>query len=184
MDWSQFDNMLDSEVMGKLQDLEAGKQGGDYEKVPHGEYEVVPEKIDFGTSKKGNPMTTVWMRIVNAKDPENKRFINSMIFAHFVVSSGPNAAFGIHKSKEFIRKMDPSTPVVFESFTQWDILLKGVAEELCGNASYILKYGETVNKKGDRFDEYIITDGPFEVPKDYKPPVTESAPIYSVRVER
>lgn len=159
MDWTQFDNMVDDEMRNKLQDLEAGKSDREYEKVPFGKYEVVPEKIELTTSKNGNPMTVIWLRIVAGP------YKGSVLFARLVMKS----AFGIHNAKSLIRKFDPSCKVDFDSFSQWDIMLKGVAEELCGKASYVIEYGETVSKKGDKFDEYKIEDGPFEVPKDYKP---------------
>lgn len=161
MDWTQYDDMVDAELLNKLQDLESGKKsGGEYEKVPFGHYEVVPEKMELTTSKNGNPMTTIWLRIVAGP------YRNSVLFARFVMKS----AFGIHNVKSFVRSLDPTCRVDFESFTQWDIMLKGVAEELCGKASYVVDYSETESKKGDKFDNYSIEDGPFEVPKDYVAP--------------
>ena len=160
MDWEQYDNLVDEKMLAGLDKLESGESSGDYEKVPFGKYEVVPEKIELTTSKSGNPMTVVWLRVVAG---EYKR---SIIFAHFVMKS----AFGIHKVKEFIRKMEPSCQVTFTSFSQWAVMLAGVSEEICKQSSYVLDYGETVSKKGDRFDKYEIEDGPFEVPEDYTPP--------------
>lgn len=167
MDWTQFDDIVDASMLEKLDKLDSGESSGEYEKIPYGKYEVVPEKIELTTSKSGNPMTVLWLRIVAGQ------YERSMIFAHFVMKS----SFGIHKTKEFIRKLEPSSPVSFTSFSQWDIYLKGVAEEICGQSSYVLEYGETVNKKGDKFDNYEILDGPFEVPEDYTPPTPATAPV-------
>lgn len=163
MDWTQFDGMIDAKTMDELDKLASGT--ATYEKVPFGKYEVVPEKIELTTSKNGNPMMVAWLRIVAG--PHAK----SIVFANFVMKS----SFGIHKAKEFIRSMDPSTPATFTSFTQWDIYLKGVSEEICCQCSYVLDYSEEVTKKGDKFDKYTIEEGPFEVPADYEPPKTKSA---------
>lgn len=159
MDWTEFDSKLDEKIMNKLENLEAGKTDQEFEKVPYGKYEVVPEKLELTTSKKGNPMTVAWFRIVAGK------FKNSIIFAHFVMKS----SFGIHKTKMFIKSLEPSSAVKFDSFTQWDIYLKGVAEEICYNQSYVLDYGSETSKQGDVFEKYTIEDGPFEVPEDYQP---------------
>ena len=160
MDWTEFDNKLDNEIMDQLNKLETGESTGDFEEVPVGKYEVVPEKIELTTSKSGAPMSVVWLRIVEGP------FRNSMLFNYMTMKE----KFGIHRAKEFIKKLEPSSPVKFESFTQWDIYLKGVAEEICCQASYVLDYGETKVKNGNVYKNFKIIDGPFEVPPTYEPP--------------
>lgn len=160
MDWTAFDSKLDNEIMNQLDKLESGESVNEYEEVPVGQYEVVVEKMELTESKNHNPMTVVWLRIVAGP------FKNSMLFNHMVMKE----KFGIHRAKEFIRKLDPSSPVKFESFTQWDIYLKGVAEEICCQASYVLDYGENKAKNGKVYKTFSIIDGPFEVPADYTPP--------------
>ena len=156
MYWTQFDREIDADTIAKLNELEEGKSS--YEPVDYGKYEVVPEKIELTTSKNGNPMTVIWLRIVSG---EHK---NAIIFANFVMKS----AYGIHKVKEFVRSLNPETEVKFECFSQWDECLQAVSDEVCGQMSYVLNYEGETTKKGDVFDRYTIEDGAFEVPDDYK----------------
>lgn len=156
MDWSEFDNMVDDKMLEKIKDLESGKQNSEHPEVPHGEYDVVVEKLELGVSKKGNPMTTVWLRIIEGQ------WADSIIFANLVMSKD----YGIFNTKKFVKSLQPSVPVVFENFTQWDILIKGIAEELCDKYIYTLKYGQTINKKGEKFPSYIITGGPYELDEE------------------
>lgn len=160
MDWTAFDSKLDNEIMDQLDKLESGESVSEYEEVPVGKYEVVVEKMELTESKNHNPMTVAWLRIVEGP------FKNSMLFNHMVMKE----KFGIHRAKEFIRKLDPSSPVKFESFTQWDIYLKGISEEICGQASYVMKYGKKKAKNGKEYSTFEIINGPFEVPADYTPP--------------
>lgn len=164
MDWTEFDSKLDNEVMEQLKDLESGKFSAEYEEVPVGKYEVVPEKIELTTSKKGNPMTVVWLKIVDGP------YKGSLLFNNLVMKE----KFGIHRAKEFIKSLDPSTPVKFESFTQWDIYLMGVREEVCCQASYVLNYTETKAKNGNVYKNFTIEDGPFELPESYEAPKPKS----------
>ena len=169
MDWTEFDNKLDNEIMDQLNKLESGEATGDFEEVPVGKYEIVPEKIEVTTSKNGNPMTVAWLRIVEGP------FRNSMLFNHMVMKE----KFGIHRAKEFIHKLEPSSPVKFESFTQWDIYIKGVSEEVCCQSSYVMKYGKKKAKNGNEYSTFEIIDGPFEVPASYEPPTAKPKDEYA-----
>ena len=166
MDWSQFDNLVTEEMMGDIKDYEAGKprkaEKKDYPEIPEGKYDVIPEKFEVKVSNNGNPMMVIWFRIANGP------FKNGMIFANFMM----HTAWKIHETKKFIRSMDPSTPVEFTSFTQWDIYIKGVSEELLGQAMYELKYVQKPNKTNPNkpFKEYYIEGGPYATPEDYVHP--------------
>lgn len=53
---------------------ENAKGGGNYEEVPVGKYEVKVEKLECKKSSKGNPMVSIWFRILEGN------FKNSLIF--------------------------------------------------------------------------------------------------------
>lgn len=163
MDWSQFDNLVTEEMMNDISDYDAGKEKKkDYPEIPEGKYDVVPEKFEVKLSSNGNPMTVIWFRIV--KGP----FKNGILFTNFMM----HTAWRIHETKKFVKSLDPSSPVEFTSFTQWDIYLKGVAEELGGQAMYELNYELKPNQKNPTkpFKEYNIEGGPYETPADYVHP--------------
>ena len=170
MDWSQFDNMIDTEMMDKLKELDEGVK-----KVPVGKYEVVCEKMELAMSKKQNPMTVMWFRIVQGE------YKKSIVFTNYVMKS----AYGIHNVKEFLRGMKPGNDVKFESFAQWDKLLGAIANEFLCKNSFVLEIGEQPNKNNpdEPYKTYKIIGGPYPVPSDYKAPEMKVEPTYRVQAE-
>lgn len=141
--WEKFDKAID--VEGLQKDVqEAAKNGTNFREVPHGEYEVKIEKLELVESKAGDPMVTVWFRVL-AGD-----YKGSMIFMNQVITKG----FQIHIMNEFLRSLDSGYDVEFRSYSQYGQLLMDIHEAIDGQLEYALKYGE--GKKG--FNTYEITD--------------------------
>ena len=70
------------DLAGLKNDIAEAKEngGGDYEKVPHGEYEVKLEKLELKPTKKdGSPMVSAWFTILNGKYKNFKLFMNQVI---------------------------------------------------------------------------------------------------------
>lgn len=85
--WEKFDKAID--VEGLQKDVqEAAENGANFREVPHGEYEVKIEKLELVESKAGDPMVTVWFKVL-AGD-----YKGSMIFMNQVITKG----FQIHIS--------------------------------------------------------------------------------------
>lgn len=62
--WDQFDNAIDT--TGLANDVkEVAENGISYKEVPHGEYEVAIDKLELIASKAGDPMVTVWFKVLN-----------------------------------------------------------------------------------------------------------------------
>ena len=143
--WDKFDKTVDTE--GLAQDVkEAAENGvGNYKEVPHGTYEVSVEKMELVESKKGDPMVTIWFKIVS--DGEYK---GSLIFFNKVVTQG----FQIHIVDELLRSMDTDVNVEFVTYNQYGTMLMDVFEAVNGNLEFALDYGE--GKKG--FNTYKITE--------------------------
>ncbi len=143
--WDKFDKTVDTE--GLAQDVkEAAENGvGNYKEVPHGTYEVSVEKMELVESKKGDPMVTIWFKIVS--DGEYK---GSLIFFNQVVTQG----FQIHIVDELLRSMDTDVNVEFVTYNQYGTMLMDVFEAVNGNLEFALDYGE--GKKG--FNTYKITE--------------------------
>ena len=141
--WEKFDKVID--VEGLQKDVqEAAKNGANFREVPHGEYEVKIEKLELVESKAGDPMVTVWFRVL-AGD-----YKGSMIFMNQVITKG----FQIHIMNEFLRSLDSGYDVEFRSYSQYGQLLMDIHEAIDERLEYGLKYGE--GKKG--FSTYEITD--------------------------
>ena len=141
--WEKFDKKIDTKVLkeGIKQARENG--GGDYEEVPQGTYEVAVEKIELRESKKGDPMVSIWFKIIAG------RYKNSIIFYNQVINQG----FQIHLCNELLKSLDTGVNVEFDSYAQYNEVLMDVAEGT-KTLEYALKYGE--NKKG--FPTYEITE--------------------------
>ena len=143
MDFSKFDKTVDLDGI-KKDIAQAKENGGTREDVPKGTYEVKVEKMELTESKKGDPMLTIWFRILNGA------FKNSMIFYNQVITQG----FQIHLASEFLRSLESGLDVEFESYAKFDSLVMDIAEAIDGKCEYALEYGE--NNKG--FNTYKITE--------------------------
>jgi hypothetical protein len=142
--WDKFDEAIDTK--GLQEDVkEAAKNGtGSFKEVPHGEYEVEVNKMELIASKKGDPMVTIWFKVVSGE------YKGSLIFFNQVITQG----FQIHNVNELLRSMDTGLDIEFKTYKQYGNLLMDVMEEIDGQLEFALKYGE--GKKG--FSTYEITD--------------------------
>lgn len=141
--WEKFDREIDIEGLQK--DVqEAAENGANYREVPHGEYEVKIEKLELVESKAGDPMVTVWFKILTGE------YKGCMIFMNQVITKG----FQIHLMNEFLRSLDSGYDIEFKSYSQYGQLLMDIHEAIDGQLEYGLKYSE--GKKG--FKTYEITD--------------------------
>ena len=148
--FSKWDKAIDTEGLAK--DVEqAAKDGGNrtYKEVPVGQYEVSVEQMELKASKKGDPMVSIWFKIVS--DGEYK---GSMIFLNQVITQG----FQIHSTNEILRamvqEMDDAPDIEFVSYKQYADLLMDVHEAVSRNFEYALDYGQ--NSKG--FNTFNITE--------------------------
>ena len=141
--WEKFDREIDIEGLQK--DVqEAAENGANYREVPHGEYEVKIEKLELVESKAGDPMVTIWFKILTGE------YKGCMIFMNQVITKG----FQIHLMNEFLRSLDSGYDVEFRSYSQYGQLLMDIHEAIDGELEYLLKYSE--GKKG--FSNYEIVD--------------------------
>lgn len=145
MDFSKFDKAVDLEGLKKdLKKVEENGGSGDYKEVPKGTYEVAINKLELTVSKKGDPMLSVWFKIISGE------YTNSLIFMNQVITQ----PFQIHIAKEFLRSLDSGIEVEFESYSQFDGLIMDIAEAIDGKLEYALNYGE--NNKG--YNTFEITE--------------------------
>lgn len=140
--WEKFDKSIDTKGL-KADVKEAQENGGNYEEVPYGTYEVKVEKIEMGETKNGDPKVAFWFKIIAGK------LKNSMIFYNQVITKG----FQIHLCNEFLKSLDTGVNVEFDTYAQYNEVLMDVAEG-SQDLEYALEYGE--NKKG--YPTYKITD--------------------------
>ncbi|MYV19921.1 DUF669 domain-containing protein [Ligilactobacillus salivarius] len=136
--WTKFDKEFDNEVL-RDEVKEAAENGGsgEYREVPTGDYEVEIEKLECTSSKKGDPMVTVWFNILEGDFEGSKIFMNQLI----------TKGFQIHIVNEFLRSLGTDNDVEFKTFSQYEELINKIFDDLDSDGlEYRLKYGKS--KKG------------------------------------
>lgn len=140
--FEKWDKEIDTEGLQK-DVAEAAENGGqgNYKEVPVGDYEVAINQMELKASKNGDPMVSIWFKIVS--DGEYK---GSMIFMNQVVTQG----FQIHIVNELLRsltsEMAKPIDIDFKNYKQYSDLLMDVFEAIDNNFEYGLAYKE--NSKG------------------------------------
>lgn len=138
------------DVEGLKKDIaEADQNGGqgEFKEVPEGDYEVSIDKIELKESSKGDPMVSVWFKILEGD------FKNSRLFMNQVITQG----FQISQMNRFIKSMEvfDESEVEFENYSQYNDLLMDLFEQVdADNKQYLLSF--TKNKKG--FSVYRIKE--------------------------
>ena len=123
---------------------------GEYKEVPHGDYEVAVQQMELKASKKGDPMVSIWFKILDGE------FKNSIIFFNQVITQG----FQVHIVNEMLRMMvsemaDSDVPEIeFQSYKQYGNLIMDIFEAINENFEFVLAY-----KKGKKdFSTYEIKE--------------------------
>lgn len=142
--YDEWDKAIDVEGLAKDVE-EAAENGGNYKEVPHGDYEVAIQQMELKPSKAGDPMLSVWFKIVS-----DGEFKGSLIFYNQVVTQG----FQIHLANEFLRSITTTKVVEFVNYKQYANLIMDIFEEIDDNYEFALKYGK--GKKD--FSTYEITE--------------------------
>ncbi len=148
--FDKWDSSIDTK--GLAADVEeAAANGGqsNHKDVPHGQYEVSISQMELKASKAGDPMVSIWFKIIS--DGEYK---NCLIFMNQVITQG----FQVHIVNELLRSLvsqAPDPPVIeFKNYKQYANLILDIHELISNNYEYALDYGE--NKKG--FGTFKITE--------------------------
>ena len=144
--WDEFDKAIDT--VWRSNDAASAAVHGGRRDVPHETYEIAVQKLELTKSKKGDPMVTCWMKIVEGE------YKGSLIFMNQVVTQG----FQIHIVNEFVRSLisemaDP-IDVEFKTYNQYGNMLMDVMEAIDNNFEYSLDYRE--NSKG--YNEFEIKE--------------------------
>lgn len=120
--WEEFDKSIDTEGLAK--DVEEAAENGGRREVPHDTYEVAINKLELTKSKKGDPMVTCWMKIVEGE------YKGSLIFMNQVVTQG----FQIHIANEFMRalvqEMETPVEVQFKTYSQYANMIMDIMEAI------------------------------------------------------
>ena len=134
-----------ADLAGLQHDIkDAQDNNKEFEKVPHGEYEVKLDKLELKATKKGDPMVSAWFTILEGKYKKSKLFLNQVI----------TQGFQIHIVNELLKSMETDLEIEFVDYKQYADLLLDVAEECdANNLEFALKYEDN---KG--YDKFTITE--------------------------
>ena len=157
--FEKWDNAIDT--TGLTADIkEAAENGGtgEFKEVPHGDYEVAIHQMELKASKKGDPMVSIWFKIVS-----DGEFKGSMIFFNQVITQG----FQVHIVNEMLRMMvsemsDSSYMQKIDdvkekfSYKAYADLIMDIFEAVSESFEYGLKYG--ANSKNKNFNTYEISE--------------------------
>lgn len=141
--WDEFDEKIDVEGLAK-DAKDAAENGGDFKEVPLGTYEVEVNKMELKKSSKGDPMLSIWFKIITGE------YKGSLIFYNQVMSQG----FGIHNANEMLRNLDSGVEIEFVNFKKYHEMLLDIVEAVTDTLEYALEYGK--NNKG--YNTYKIVD--------------------------
>lgn len=130
--WDKFDKEIDTEALAK--DIGSANTGS-FRQVPHGNYEVSVSKMELVASKAGDPMVSIWFKVVNGE------YKGSLIFYNQVIKQG----FQVHLVNEMLRKMDSGLDVEFVSYKQYGNRLMDIHEAIDNKLEYELAYKEGKN---------------------------------------
>lgn len=145
MDFSKFNQAFDLNALKNDIAEAAENGGGNFKEVPVGQYEVKIDKMELTESKKGDPMVSVWFKVLAGEYEGSRIFMNQVV----------NQGFQIHIVNTFLRSLDTGLEIGFEDFEQYGNLLLDVMEKIdAQKLEFALDYGKT--SKG--FNTYEITE--------------------------
>lgn len=145
MDFSKFNQAFDLNALKNDIAEAAENGGGNFKEVPTGKYEVKIDKMELTESKKGDPMVSVWFKVLAGEYEGSRIFMNQVV----------NQGFQIHIVNTFLRSLDTGIEIGFDDFEQYGNLLLDVMEKIDEQKlEFALDYGET--SKG--FKTFEITE--------------------------
>lgn len=137
--FEKWDKAIDVEGLQKdIAEADQGNSQGEFKEVPVGNYEVKIEKMELKASSKGDPMVSIWFRILNGE------YEKCMLFMNQVITQG----FQISQMNRFLKSMEAvdASAVEFKNYGQYNDLLMDIFEAVDENLEFLLEYKQ--NNKG------------------------------------
>lgn len=149
--WEEFDKSIDTEGLAK--DVEEAEENGGRREVPYDTYEVAINKLELVKSKKGNPMVTCWMKIVEGE------YKGSLIFMNQVVRQD----FQLRIANKFLRtlvaEMAEPIDIQFKTYNQYSNMIMDIEEAIDNNFEYKVRYYDRKGYNAFEIEEvYVLED--------------------------
>lgn len=145
--FEKWNNAVDTAKLAEEVKEQAKSNGKTHEDVPFGTYEVKIDKMELKESSKGDPMVSVWFKVLSGEHKDRFIFMNQVILK----------PFQIHIMNEFLRSLDSGLDVDFLDYAQYNDLILDIHENIDGSAEYLLEYSET-EKGYSRFEILEVYD--------------------------
>lgn len=163
IDFSKFDQAINKEEVSKaIEEAKNNTSQGESLETPAGDYVAKIEKMEVGPTKDGRPMFKVMLRVIEAGENasaevteylshfKNKKpclFMNRVIGG---ITTTYKADGSIKWSNEkaigvvtaWLQKLEPSVPVEFKNYSQFDDLVLDIYEELADAVELAVKYDD------------------------------------------
>ena len=129
--FDKWNNEIDTK--GLAEDVKSASENKqEFKEVPHGTYEVKVDKMEIKATQKGDPMASIWFKIVDGE------YKNQRLFMNQVITQG----FQIHIVNEFLRSLESNLDIEFVDYNQYNNLLLDILEDIDGKLEYALEYSE------------------------------------------
>lgn len=133
--WDKL-NKINADELKK--DIAEAKDGGNFEELPAGKYEVTIENFELKETKEThNPMIVITLNVLEGEYKGRKDWVN------LVLLDGKHDGFLMKRAIETLTQLQPSMPVVFEDGKQFEKLVEDIGNEVT-DTDYIVR----VTKKG------------------------------------
>lgn len=146
--WNQS---VDKSSIDDVKQLEANNGNSqDFEELPVGTYAVKLEKLELASSKAGDPMLTVWLKIIEGKYKNRLMFINQVV----------DAPFKIHNANEILRGLLNNTESKINvewlgDYRKYADLIATIYDEVKDSYTWDVEY--TKNNKGFALYSFVET---------------------------
>lgn len=144
-------NINAEELAASQKEINENSSSGDYPEVPVGKYEVKVDKLEAKKSKSGNPMVTIWFKILEGDFKDSYIFYNGVFhedwMRHRVVEMLSDLLDDDDHKAEINLILKDSNLDEINNFCL------DVHESIDGKFEYLLDYGE---KKG--YNTYKIAE--------------------------
>lgn len=111
-----------------------------YKKIENGIYRVNIVKMDLKASKKGDPMVTIWFKVISPG-----KYMNKLIYFNQVIKEGFQICIVNNLLEILCEGINENIDIKFETYPQYDALLNVLMKKLKNNFSYLMNYKENIN---------------------------------------
>lgn len=150
IDFTKFNEMFPTDKLKKDME-EAAKNGGDFEKLPEGEYTCTLEKLELGESQKGNLMVKAQFRIVKGDHAKQ------CIFKNCILTGTKNDGFMMLQAKKFLESLDSGIDIAFNGWDDFDAMLGDIIDAISEDKlTYVISLKD--NKKNPQYQDMEVVD--------------------------